>query len=359
MSRTIIYTSVEQQVERLKSQNLIINDEQFACDMLKLYGYSNLIKSYRDPYIVMDRHGKKSYRANVTFEQICSLYLFDKNLRNAVMATMLDFEEHIKEIVANVVADSFGIHQDEYLNFSNYSDRRVRDERFSLSYVLNSMKEALRFGRSPVSHYKQIYNLVPPWILFKNVYFGTIVNFYDKFKRPEKLKAASLLYNMEDVTISDDSLVKLMRDTLFICYEYRNLVAHGGRTYNHQCSSSLRGEEIFGSDYINQGKGINQLLLLLELVHYTHPFSYLNGILSNEVSRHCNDFPQDMTYLGQVLNINIELKNFVYSLPTSARYHTNPNCSGMVDSIQIELHDAEKEGLSACKKCAQNIIPIV
>lgn len=46
------YTTVEQQIEKLKQQNLIIDDETFAKDMLTLCGYSNLIKSYRVNVVV-------------------------------------------------------------------------------------------------------------------------------------------------------------------------------------------------------------------------------------------------------------------------------------------------------------------
>ena len=100
-----------------------------AKDALSLYGYSNLIKSYRDPYtIIVD--GKKMYRSGVSFNQLVSLYLLDKNLRNSVMAAMIDLEEHIKEAAADVVAHSFGTHPNDYLNFRNYSNKRKRKYRF-------------------------------------------------------------------------------------------------------------------------------------------------------------------------------------------------------------------------------------
>lgn len=35
---------------------------------------------------------------------------------------MLDLEEHIKECAADVVAVSFGIHQDDYLKYRNYQN---------------------------------------------------------------------------------------------------------------------------------------------------------------------------------------------------------------------------------------------
>ena len=57
----IVYTTVDEQIEKLKKQHLIIQDEDFAKSQLKLYGYFNLIKNYREPYIV-NIDNKKVYR---------------------------------------------------------------------------------------------------------------------------------------------------------------------------------------------------------------------------------------------------------------------------------------------------------
>ena len=108
----ITYSDVIQQIKKLKAQGLTILDEDFAAKTLRTWGYSNLIKSYRDPYVItINDH--KAYRNGVTFEQIYSLYLLDKNLRNAVIASMLDLEEHIKTITADVISCDFGIHHEK------------------------------------------------------------------------------------------------------------------------------------------------------------------------------------------------------------------------------------------------------
>ena len=60
------YSTPKQQIEKLKAQGLIINDENYAASVLSCYGYSNLIKSYREPYIFHD-NGKLRYRSGVTF----------------------------------------------------------------------------------------------------------------------------------------------------------------------------------------------------------------------------------------------------------------------------------------------------
>ena len=199
------YTTVEQQIEKLKSQKLIILNEEAAKTNLMAFGYTNLIKGYRDPYII-NSNGKKTYRSGVTFEQIRSLYILDKNLRNAVMASMLDLEEHIKEVAADIVAKSFGTHQDNYLNYRNYQNKTKKKHRFSLPGILDTLKNTLNTDKEPILHYMQSYGIVPPWILFKSVYFSTITNFIDLFKPSEKYQIANRLYSRNKLSLPPEAL---------------------------------------------------------------------------------------------------------------------------------------------------------
>lgn len=107
----IPFSSIDKQIEKLVSQNLIIEDTGYAKYILELFGYSNLIKSYREPYVIKTDTSIQ-YRSGVTFEQIHSLYMLDKNLRNSVMSAMQDLEEHIKETAASVVAETFGTNEE-------------------------------------------------------------------------------------------------------------------------------------------------------------------------------------------------------------------------------------------------------
>ena len=355
-SKKIIYTTPEQQLEKLKSQNLIISDEDEAINFLKLFGYSNLIKSYRDPYVYFS-NGNKIFRSGITFNQIVSLYILDKNLRNAVIAAMIDFEEHIKEVAADVIAKSFGVHPDDYLSYRNYKNKSKRKYRFTVSGLLDTLKKALDTDKDPIHHYQSEHGIVPPWILFKSVYFGTIVNFIDQFKVDQQNQMLDRLYNFPALNISYDAGRKLMMDTLFICSDYRNLAAHGGRTYNYQPHTSLRFNEIFGPYEDFQSFGFSQLLFLLDLLEYHNPFLRLHSVLKAEVNRHCSIYPQDMTYLGQILNLDITIQNTVYAAPSSNKFHSNQHCSGIKGAQPVDLADALSKGLQPCKKCALGIAP--
>lgn len=261
MGDKIYYSTPEDQLKKLISQNLTIYDQDHALTGLRLFGYSNLIKSYRDPYILKS-DDTIMYRDGVSFEQISSLYFFDKALRNTVMASMQDLEEHIKEIAANVIAQSFGVDPSSYLQYRNYQNKRKRKERFSLNGILHTMNEALTTDKEPIHHYMEKYGIVPPWILFKSIYFSTIINYIDQFKMPQKKLMVSYLYNSEKLGLSEEALCKLMMDTLFICMDYRNMSAHGGRIYNYTSSNILRSHEIFGEDEPVPIRGLSKFVFV-------------------------------------------------------------------------------------------------
>lgn len=300
----INYTTPTEQIEKLRSQNMIILNEDFAKEQLQQCGYSNLIKSYRDPYTLVS-NGRKIYRSGITFEQVLSLYTLDKNLRNAVMSVMLDLEEHIKEAAADVVASSFGVHQNRYLQFRNYRDKSKRKRRFSLAGILETMQKTLKTDKNPIFHYSSVHGIVPPWILFKSIYFSSL--------------------------------------------EYRNLAAHGGRIYNYECKNKLRFIQNTNSNF----HGFSLLLLLLSFFKYSSPFEILNDALTKELNRHCNLFPEDITYLGQILNVNITISNNVWVTGRSKKYHRDKHCSGILNAKSIDVKAAETQGYTPCKKCCK------
>lgn len=344
--KNIQYTTIEQQIENLRSQNLIINHEDFAKESLMLFGYSNLIKSYREPYTIFSED-KKIFRSGVSFEQICSLYILDKNLRNAVMASMLDLEEHIKEAAADVIAQSFGVHQDAYLTYRNYQNKRKRKYRFTLPAILDKMRETLDTDKDPIHHYLHEHGIVPPWILFKSVYLSTVINFIDLFKLDQQFGMVARLYNKDSLDIPEEKLPQLMMDTLYTFLDYRNRAAHGGRIYNYNCNVCFHAADSFHYSV----QGFSQLLFMLSLLKYKNPYKHLENALRKEINRHCTDFPSDLTYLGQTLNMNIEVSHIVYITEKSKKYHADIHCSGMTNAKKIELSEAKALNYIPCKRC--------
>ena len=338
---SISYSTIEDQINKMRSQGLIINDVSLAEFVLKTYGYSSVVKSYRDAYVYIDAEGKKRYRDGVTFEQIYSLFTFDSALRSAIFTCMLDIEAYIKNLSSEIVAKDFGTDPVKYLDFRNYRDKSS-NPKFTLNAIIKSFKEALNSNKNPIKYYRVNYGIVPPWILFDGVYFSTIVNFVRDFKPAQQDQIASRMY-----TITSDFYIvaakELMVDTLFICNEFRNLAAHRGRVYNYVNTAHCRR---FPND-----EGIVLLLRILGTLNYTVIYKHLADMLNSEVNRHCSMYPQDATYLGQILKMNIQANKYVYALKGSSIIHSTPYCSGMKTPIQIELTDEVLKKYSKCKRC--------
>ena len=69
--------TIDEQIENLKSLDLIIENEEYAKKILNDISYFRLIKAYSLGF--KPKNGK--YEEGVTFEQIVELYLFNANFR--------------------------------------------------------------------------------------------------------------------------------------------------------------------------------------------------------------------------------------------------------------------------------------
>ena len=75
-----IYLSYEQQVEKLRRDGLVVEDERTAISRLKWEGYYNFAVGYNRLF----KDDRKRYICGVRFEHIEALYDFDKHLRGIV-----------------------------------------------------------------------------------------------------------------------------------------------------------------------------------------------------------------------------------------------------------------------------------
>lgn len=350
MDDALKYTTPEQQIEKLKSQNLAFNNETDAKIILKTYGYYNIINGYRDPYITRE-YGRKVYSQDISFEQIFHLFIFDHNIRNAILLSMIDLEEHLKAVVADIVSESFGSNHREYLKKNNYRDKKVSDQKFSRNNILSGMKYVAEHSHTqPIRYYRENKGLIPPWILLKGVYFGTLVNFIRFFKSSQREKLIKSLFAEEVSDENIDEMKDLLSDTLFMCLEYRNLAAHGGRVYNYFPKSTVRA-----LDQKCIQKGLPQLLNVLKLFYYRQPYNRLKSAIISALNDYCHQHINDINRIEKATGFKISIENRVWANNRTGKYHTNPHCSGSKNCEKILLEDASNAGYVPCKKCCKNI----
>ena len=91
------FLTYQQQMEKLRSSGLTIEDEGACCRVLADIGYFPVVNGYqsffRDP-------STRVYRKGATFEDILALYKFDVELREIMLDALLKVEAKIRSALA-------------------------------------------------------------------------------------------------------------------------------------------------------------------------------------------------------------------------------------------------------------------
>lgn len=361
MTSAVEYTTIQQQIESLQCKGLLFDNKERAKIVLERYGYYNIINSYKEPYQnVVD--GVRKYIVGTTFEQIYSMFTLDHNLRNSIMAAMLELEECLRAATAEVVAVSFGVNHNDYLKFRNYRDRYSSNPKFSLDSILGKLRNNVGSDKDPIKYYREKYHVVPPWILFKGTYFSTLINLVKYLKKDQKQHLIRIVLEIPEEEEITEEITSMFQTILFICLDYRNAAAHGGRIYNFQsphfrdvkiseetirCFPTLANAEV--------STGIQLLLILLSIFKNRESGNIIHSSLEEQLNRHLGRYPDDLDILSGCIGISIQSAKYVWINKRTKIYHSNDFCSGMTDGVKHKLESVDTSIYSPCKRCIQEI----
>ena len=227
-----IFRTLDEQIDILKSNDLVINDEEKTKNILLKENYF-FISGYR--HLLMKNYKDKKFIKGATFEELYAIFNFDRHIRNICFKNILIIENNIKSVISYQLSKKYGFQEKNYLNANNYTEdplkaRQVHD-------VLNKMRKQLAFNgkkHTATMHYMTHYGYIPMWILVKVLSFGLMSEFYCILKTEDKKEIADI-YNMkyEDMEIF-----------LYLLANFRNLCAHEDILYDHRTQRSIPDNEI-------------------------------------------------------------------------------------------------------------------
>ena len=182
-----LFSDVSEQINILKSKNLIIKDEQAAIEKLVRSNYYVVINGYRTPFLVEKKEFDKSkYINGSSFEEIYSLYMFDRSIRIKFLKYILIVEQNIKSAISYEFSKIYG--HENYLKYNNFAcedEKNTKEIFFLIGTLHNALSKAI--GKNDYITYNiEKYNNVPFWILANILTFGGISNFYKLMKEKEK-----------------------------------------------------------------------------------------------------------------------------------------------------------------------------
>ena len=221
------FMTYEQQIGKLKNEKkLVINDEVYAKLILKQTSYYSLIGGYKEMF---KNSTTQKYKQKVCFEDIKSLYEFDRELREVFLSYILRVEIQMKSLISYVFCEEYGEQQQEYLKCTNY-DYVGRKKRDVSGLVLRLKKANANKEYAYINHARKKHGNIPLWVLMNALTFGSVSAIYKNLTQRLKVKISH-----EYLHINESQVGKLVRYLV----RYRNICAHGERLFSHKSKDSI------------------------------------------------------------------------------------------------------------------------
>ena len=100
-----------------------------------------------------------TYKENTSFEDIYSLYIFDKKLKLIILDSLLEIEQKLKTVYANNYSNRYGFKKENILNKNNYDKTNA----YLIDTLYNLEKQLSDYGNKnkAVVFYRDNHNFVP------------------------------------------------------------------------------------------------------------------------------------------------------------------------------------------------------
>lgn len=216
------FKTINEQVDILKSKSLIIEDEEAVKETLLRENYF-FIMGYR--HVFLKSETERKFIPGTTFDEVYSLFTFDRDFRNIIFKNVLVIENQLKSVISYQLSKKYGYREKDYLNPKNFTQghdkaRRVRD-------LIDKMKRQIRINatsHNATMHYINNYGYIPLWVLVKVLSFGIVCELYTILKKEDQIEIAEIF----------DTTPTILEDTLIILSNYRNLCAHEDIVFEHK-----------------------------------------------------------------------------------------------------------------------------
>lgn len=237
-----VYKTIEEQIEILKSRNLTINDEENAKEILSIHNYYNVINGYKDLFCKTSDKNEEKFIDGTTFDEIYSLYCFDRALRSIIFNYTLQIENTLRALLSHIFSKYHGI--ENYLIYSNFdyidynaaSKKKINYRAQHINELISNMQMDLARAtvkKDYINHYVTKHGYVPLWVLVNTISFSRLSTFYSLMKQKERIEI-SKHWNIKEQELSS---------YLEVLAYFRNLCAHDDRIYNAKCKKFIANTE--------------------------------------------------------------------------------------------------------------------
>ncbi|HEF9766926.1 TPA: Abi family protein [Campylobacter coli] len=251
------FKTISELLEILKNRGLIISDDKFASDFLYNVNYYRL-----SAYFIPFYESENVFKSNVTFENICELYEFDKELRGIIFKYLEQIEIILRTRISHTHAREYGAFG--YLNNKNSLNRTYKRKRDNVKTLYIEFMEKVEQEKSRsnevfIKHIKEKYktNHLPIWALSEILSFGTLTKLYTILPKILKKEIANSFHENLDIKVFDNWLLGLT--------VVRNTCAHHARMWNRKFTISFKYPKQI-TNFLDNSVSTNQIFFALSVM---------------------------------------------------------------------------------------------
>lgn len=232
----------DEQVDILKSRKLIIEDKEYAKQVLAKVNYYRFSGYFRYFY----KYGLEEFKEDSSFEEIYDLYKFDTELRRICMELTEEIEIKFRTHVAYYIAHNFG-------EYGHLDKDNFYNEEFHNLFImtLNTKIDNFKY-KEYIKHHKEIYSgNIPIWVVVEILSFTDLSKLYSNMRNNDREKIIYDNYKDKDV-VKNATTVRYWLQSLL---EVRNSCAHYERLFDIKIKKGIK----LPKQYINKNIKNNSL----------------------------------------------------------------------------------------------------
>ena len=221
------FKNLDEQITILEYKGMTVEDKDYAKEVLLRENYF-FLNGYR--HLFLKSETDKKFIPGTTFNELYSLFLFDREFRYIIFKNLLVVENNIKSIISYQLSKKYGYKESDYLKPRNFTDNPQKQRQ--VGDLIKKMKRQVRVNapqHTATKHYVDHYGYIPMWILVKVLSFGIVGELFQILKKEDQNGVASV-YNLK---------VETLVDYLPILSNYRNLCAHEDIVFENKTQKTI------------------------------------------------------------------------------------------------------------------------
>lgn len=228
------FKEIDEQIELLDRRGLTIKNDDKTKKYLLSNNYYNIINGYSKFF----QEDTDRYIPGSTFDEVATLYNFDKDIKRAILQSILHAEHHLKSITAHRFAERYRDKRYSYLDTSSYADDSILEVGYTISKLSKIIKLNKKRQTTSICHYVKQYNDVPIWVITDYLEFGDLRSIIENL--PTSLQNKISLDLVSFIKSNNPNFggvfyPETMTSLLKNINQTRNICAHNNRLLNYKC----------------------------------------------------------------------------------------------------------------------------